>query len=61
MKNADEYYKYIGDKMLVEFYDDFTKRRFDILKQKMNLTDETLRETVDLIQSYESKTGRRKY
>jgi RNA polymerase sigma-54 factor len=57
MKNADEYYKYIGEKMLIEFYDDFTKRRFDILKQKMNLTDETLKETVDLIQSLNPKPG----
>jgi RNA polymerase sigma-54 factor len=57
MKNADEYYRYIGEKMLVEFYDDFTKRRFDILKQKMNLTDETLKETVNLIQSLNPKPG----
>ncbi len=57
IKNADPYYRYIAEKMLVEFYDDFTKRRFDILKQKMNLTDETLRETVDLIQSMNPKPG----
>ncbi len=56
-KAADPYYKYIAEKMLVEFYDDFTKRRFDILKQKMNLTDETLRETVNLIQSMNPKPG----
>jgi len=57
MKNADEYYRYIGEKMLIEFYDDFTKRRFDILKQKMNLTDEALKETVNLIQSLNPKPG----
>jgi RNA polymerase sigma-54 factor len=56
-KAADPYYKYIAEKMLVEFYDDFTKRRFDILKQKMSLTDETLRETVNLIQSMNPKPG----
>jgi RNA polymerase sigma-54 factor len=56
-KDADQYYKYLAEKMLVEFYDDFTKRRFDILKQKMNLTDETLRETVNLIQSMNPKPG----
>src|SRR3972149_8155248 len=56
-KDADQYYKYIAEKMLVEFYDDFTKRRFDMLKQKMNLTDETLRETVNLIQSMNPKPG----
>lgn len=56
-KNADPYYKYIAENMLVDFYDDFTKRRFDILKQKMNLTDETLRETVNMIQSLNPKPG----
>jgi RNA polymerase sigma-54 factor len=56
-KDIDEYYKYIAEKMLVEFYDDFTKRRFDMLKLKMNLTDETLRETVNLIQSMNPKPG----
>jgi len=57
IKNADEYYRYIAEKMLVDFYDDFTKRRFDILRQKMNLTDETLKETVNLIQSLNPKPG----
>lgn len=56
-KDADPYYKYLAEKMLLEFYDDFTKRRFEILKQKMNLTDETLRETVQLIQSLNPKPG----
>ncbi|MEJ2102988.1 MAG: RNA polymerase factor sigma-54 [Ignavibacteriaceae bacterium] len=56
-KNTDEYYKYMAEKMLMEFYDDFTKRRFELLKQKMNLTDETLRETVQLIQSLNPKPG----
>jgi len=57
IKNADEYYRYIAEKMLIDFYDDFTKRRFDILKQKMNLTDGTLKETVNLIQSLNPKPG----
>jgi len=57
MKNADDYYRYIAEKMLIEFYDDFTKRRFDILKQKMNLTDEALKDTVNLIQSLNPKPG----
>jgi RNA polymerase sigma-54 factor len=56
-KNADPYYKYLAEKMLEEHYDDFTKRRFEALKQKMNLTDETLRETVHLIQSLNPKPG----
>ena len=43
--------------MLEEFYDDFTKRRFEALKQKMNMTDETLKATVELIQSLNPKPG----
>jgi RNA polymerase sigma-54 factor len=56
-KEADEYYKYLAQKMLEEHYDDFTKRRFESLKQKMNLTDESLKRTVELIQSLNPKPG----
>ena len=56
-KDYDEYYNYLARKMLEEFYDDFTKRRFDALKQKMNLTDESLKKTVELIQSLNPKPG----
>ena len=48
---ADSYYKYLAIKMLEDYYDDFAKRRFDFIKQKMNLTDDSLKETVELIQS----------
>ncbi len=56
-KNADQYYKYLAEKVLENYYDDFTKRRFDALKQKLNMTDETLKETVNLIQSLNPKPG----
>ncbi|MBS4033167.1 MAG: RNA polymerase factor sigma-54 [Ignavibacterium sp.] len=54
---ADQYYKYLAIKMLEEYYDDFAKRRFDFIKQKMNLTDDSLKETVELIQSMNPKPG----
>lgn len=54
---ADQYYKYIAIKILDDYYDDFTKRRFDLIKNKMNLTDDTLKETVQLIQSMNPKPG----
>lgn len=57
LSKADPYYKYLAIKMLEEYYDDFAKRRFDIIKQKMNLTDESLKETVELIQSMNPKPG----
>ena len=56
-KEADEYYKYLAIKMLEEFYNDFTKRRFEALKQKMNLTDESLKKSVELIQNLNPKPG----
>ena len=57
LKEADEYYKYLAIKMIEEFYNDFTKRRFEALKQKMNLTDESLKRTVELIQNLNPKPG----
>lgn len=56
-KNADQYYKFLAEKILENYYDDFTKRRFDALKQKLNMTDETMKETVNLIQSLNPKPG----
>jgi len=56
-KSADQYYKYLAEKILVDYYDDFTKRRFDALKQKLNMTDETLKETINLIQNLNPKPG----
>lgn len=55
--NFDPYYKYLAQELLKNNFDDFTKRRFDMIKQKMNLTDETLRATVDLIQKLNPKPG----
>ncbi len=53
----DVYYKYLAEQMLQNYYDDFTKRRFDVIKQKMNLTDESLKATVELIQGLNPKPG----
>jgi RNA polymerase sigma-54 factor len=55
--NFDPYYKYLAEQLLENYFDDFTKRRFDLLKQKMNLTDETLKATVELIQKLNPKPG----
>ena len=53
----DPYYKYLAQQLLESHFDDFTKRRFDAIKQRMNLTDETLKATVDLIQKLNPKPG----
>jgi RNA polymerase sigma-54 factor len=43
--------------LTVNYFDDFTKRRFEIIKQKMNLTDESLKETFNLIHRLNPKPG----
>ncbi len=53
----DPYYKYLAEELLVNYFDDFTKRRFEIIKQKMNLTDESLKETFALIHKLNPKPG----
>ena len=54
---SDPYNKYLAIKMLEDHYDEFTKRRFDLIKNRMNLTDDSLRDTVALIQSMNPKPG----
>jgi RNA polymerase sigma-54 factor len=53
----DPYYTYLAEQVLEQCYDDFTKRRFDSIKLKLNFTDETLKTTLDLIQSLNPKPG----
>ncbi len=53
----DPYYSYLAEEMLEKHFRDFTQRRFDTIKQKMNLTDEGLKATIDLIQSLNPKPG----
>jgi RNA polymerase sigma-54 factor len=54
---ADEYYKYLAIKLLEDHYDEFSKRRFDLIKHRMNLTEDGLRETIELIQAMNPKPG----
>ncbi len=53
----DPYYSYLAEQLLQNFFDDFTKKRYDAIKQKMELTDETLKTTIELIQSLNPKPG----
>lgn len=53
----DPYYSYLAEQLLQNYFDDFTKKRYDAIKQKMELTDETLRTTIELIQSLNPKPG----
>jgi len=53
----DQYYSFLAEEMLRDYFEDFKNKRYDVIKVKMNLTDETLKTTVDLIQSLNPKPG----
>ncbi len=53
----DAYYTFLADELLINYFNDFTQKRYDVIKQKMNLTDESLKATINLIQSLNPKPG----
>ena len=53
----DPYFSYLAEELLEKYYYDFTQKRYDVIKQKMNLTDQSLKATIDLIQSLNPKPG----
>ena len=53
----DPYYRYLGEQLLINHFDDFTKKRYDSIKQKMELTDESLKGTIEFIQTLNPKPG----
>ena len=55
--HLDPYYKYLGEQLLTNHFDDFTKKRYDSIKQKMDLTDESLKGTIGFIQTLNPKPG----
>ena len=55
--HLDAYYKYLGEQLLTNHFDDFSKKRYDSIKQKMELTDESLKGTIEFIQTLNPKPG----
>ncbi|HKI78066.1 MAG TPA: RNA polymerase factor sigma-54 [Ignavibacteriaceae bacterium] len=53
----DPYYRYLVEQLLLNCFDDFTKKRYDSIKQKLNLTDESLKGTIEFVQSLNPKPG----
>ncbi|NCS87139.1 MAG: RNA polymerase sigma-54 factor [Ignavibacteria bacterium CG2_30_36_16] len=53
----DSYYKYLAEQLLTIHFDDFTKKRYEAIKQKMNLTDDSLKAVIELIQHLNPKPG----
>lgn len=55
--NFDPYYKFLADELLSNCYIDFTRKRYDLIKQKMNLTEESLRAILNIIHNLNPKPG----
>jgi len=53
----DPYYSYLAEKVLTEYYNDFFNKKFDNIKKGLNLTTETLRATLEIIQKLNPKPG----
>lgn len=53
----DPYYSYLAEKVLSVHFEDFANKRFDAIQREMNLSKETLRTTIDLIQKLNPKPG----
>ncbi|MDR3666641.1 MAG: RNA polymerase factor sigma-54 [Ignavibacteriaceae bacterium] len=53
----DAYYSFLAEELLNKYFDDFAKRRYDVIMQKMNLTNETLKAVLELIQNLNPKPG----
>jgi RNA polymerase sigma-54 factor len=53
----DPYYSYLAEKLISERFGDFVNKRFDVIRKNMDLTKETLRVTLDLIQKLNPKPG----
>lgn len=59
IKNSsfDPYYSYLAEKILSEHWEDFTNKRYDSIQKNMDLSKETLRTTLDIIQKLNPKPG----
>jgi len=55
--NFDPYYSYLAEKILTDFYEDFANKRFEVIEKKLNLTDETLKKTFEIIYKLNPKPG----
>ncbi|VAX22135.1 RNA polymerase sigma-54 factor RpoN [hydrothermal vent metagenome] len=59
LKNShfDPYYSFLAEKILTDHYDEFANKRFEIIEKKLNLTNETLKKTFDIIYKLNPKPG----
>lgn len=53
----DPYYSYLAEQILIHHFDDFINKRFDAIRQKLNLSEETLKAIIAVIQKLNPKPG----
>jgi RNA polymerase sigma-54 factor len=53
----DPYYTFIAEKILSSYFDDFANRRFELVQKALNLSKETFRTAIDIIQRLNPKPG----
>lgn len=53
----DPYYSYLAEKMLKDYFTEFSNKRYDLLMQRMELSEETLKSVLDIIQKLNPKPG----
>lgn len=53
----DPYYSYIAEQILSKHFENFVNKRFDVIQKELNLSRETLRTALDIIQRLDPKPG----
>lgn len=53
----DEYYSYLAEKLLDNYFKEFVNKRFDVIEKQMNLTRDTLKTTIETIHKLNPKPG----
>jgi len=53
----DPYYSYIAEQILDKHYGNFVNKRFDVIQKELDLTRESLRTALDIIQKLDPKPG----
>jgi len=53
----DEYYSFIAKEIILHHFEDFANKRFDVIMKTLNVTMETLRAAISIIQKMNPKPG----
>lgn len=55
--DLDPYYSYLAEQLLTEYFEDFINKRFENIQKNLNMTVETLRSVLSLLQKLNPKPG----